>query len=37
VQEEMLVLLAAVLIHAAAGVPVPLVPQVQRVMFGIIG
>ncbi len=37
VQEEVLILLAAVLVHAAAGVPEALILQVQRVMFSIEG
>jgi hypothetical protein len=37
VEEEMLVLLAAILVHAAARMPVALISQVQRVMFGIVG
>ena len=35
VEQEVLVLLAAVLVHAAAGVTMPLISQVQRVMFAI--
>jgi hypothetical protein len=37
VQQEMLVLLAAILVHPTARVPMPLIPQVERVMFGIVG
>lgn len=36
VEQEMLVLLAAVLIHATAGMPVALVAKVQRVMLAIV-
>src|SRR5215831_16420974 len=35
VEQEVLVLLPAVLVHAATGVPVPLILQVKRVMFAI--
>jgi hypothetical protein len=35
-QQEVLVLLTAVLIHPAAGMPKPLVAQVQRVMAWIV-
>jgi hypothetical protein len=37
VEKEVLILLAAVLVHAATGMPMALIAQVKRVMFGIVG